>query len=136
MADWLSLVVPAAAALSGVGLTQWAAARQVRARTATEDRARSWEHRRAVYFEFQRAFEHIQDHIHGNGLACATQVEVHRQTVYNCLNDMAFFGTAEAYELANKAWEATYATKDDQATAYWWLQEFVKQARRDLQVPD
>lgn len=52
VADWVSLVVPAAAALSGVALTQWAASRQARARVESDRRGWLDEKRADAHIDF------------------------------------------------------------------------------------
>lgn len=135
MADWLSLVLPPSAALASAALTQWWSARQTGARTAAEDRARSWEHRREAYVTFRRALLHLYDHRAGV-LAYGGPIEEHYKAVSNCLNDVAFFGSGEVLELASTALEATFRPGQDLRASMDALDAFVKLARRDLQVPD
>lgn len=138
VADWVSLAVPAAAALSGVALSLWAAARQTRARTAAEAAARSWEHRRQVYVEFLRGLNRNYHGAERRGwVGDPGPPEDDLYPLYHLLDELELFGTPDIHAAGRKALDALAGCvhndgEQDQAS----VAAFLKLARRDLHVPD
>lgn len=135
----MSLIVPAAAALSGVALTQWWSARQASARIAAEVAARSWEHRRAVYVEFLRQLHGHHNDISrrrdaGNG---ETAQERALDPMQQLMSEIELFGRPDTHALAMNALGSLYRRMYlDGRMDVSSINDFVLLARRDLQVPD
>jgi hypothetical protein len=149
---WLPLGV-AFLGLGGVLLTQHLANRREDARWhrerereqtlwAREDAARSYEHRRNAYVDFIKEFNRRWDTYVNAAEDMAARADSEPDPdfldpLYGCLIQVQIFGTKEAAERAQDAYDALAARVfSDQKMSLDVLVPLQSEIRRDLSIPD